>query len=182
MNHWKPLLSVFIFSLIIILVAILSTSNEESQLHVNGDLSSLIDFDVSNDDASTSARGVFFVMQKERTVEINISADIKVGETDEYGVEIFVPPEFDIERVLCSFNGDVSSKHVCVREWPEGGHFIFISQSRYYPDKIPIGGEGIVSIYLSLDKNVHLNEINMFSFSITASNEVVKDVMIPISY
>ena len=182
MNHWKTLLSVFIFSLIIILVVILSTSNEESQLHVNGDLSSLIDFDVSNDDASTSARGVFFVMQKERTVEINISADIKVGETDEYGVEIFVPPEFGIERVLCSFNGDVSSKHVCVREWPEGGHFIFISQSRYYPDRIPIGGEGIVSIDLSLDKNVHLNEINMFSFSIAASNEVVKDVMIPISH
>ncbi len=180
MQNWKLFLSVLICLLAIVLIVALSAGSEDSELRVNDDLTSLADFDVSCDETGTYARGVFFVMQKEKTAGISISADIKVGETDAYGAEFFIPPEFDIGRVLCSFNGDISSEHVCVREWPEGGHFICISQARYYPDRVPVGGEGIVSIDLTLNKNVRLNTIDAFNFGIAVSNNVVRDVIIPV--
>ena len=151
-------------------------------MRVNDDLSSSADFVLSCDETGTPAHGVFFMMQKEKTAGISISAGIKVGETDAYGAEFFIPPGFDIKRVLCSFNGDVSSGHVCVGEWPEGGHFICISRARYYPDRVPAGGEGIASIDLALNKNVHLNSIDAFNFGITVSNEAVRDVVIPVSH
>ena len=122
------------------------------------------------------------MLQKEKTAGISISADVKAGETDAYGAEFFIPLEFDIKRVLCNFNGDVSSGHVCVREWPEGGHFICVSRARYHPDRVPAGGEGIASIDLALSNNVRLNTIDAFKFGITVSNEAVRDVVIPVSH
>ena len=138
-------------SMIVVLLAALPTGNIEVEPKVNADLTSLVDFDVVSDDTGTAANGVFFVMRTDDSVGMRLVANLTVDETDEHGVDFFIPAELDIVSVLCSFNGDVSSEHVCIREWPMGGHFIYISKARYYPDRAPVGGDGILEVELALN-------------------------------
>lgn len=164
--------------MITVLIAVLPTGNTEVKPKVNVGLTSLVDFNVVSDDTETAANGVFFVVQTGDSVDIRLVANLTVDETDEHGVDFFIPAELDIVSVLCSFNGDVSSEHVCIREWPMGGHFVYISKARYYPDRIPVGGDGILEVELALNGGIRIEEINTLNFEIVVSDTVWEEVVI----
>jgi hypothetical protein len=168
--------------IVAILLYVTLDNNDETQNPINNGLTSLVEFDVDCPEAGTSTEGTFFVMESKDSVSIKIVADLIVGETDIYGVEFFVPVELDIVSVLCSFNDDISTKYVTIRDWPEGGHLVYVANARYSPAETPIGGHGTVVIDLQLSGNVRLSDIDSLDFQVTVANATVEDIAIMISH
>jgi len=166
-----------------ILVAVIfyavSDRSDDYRIPVNDGLTSVIDFDVNCSETGTSTEGTFFVVQSNSSVNIKIVADLTVGETDKNGIELFIPAEFDIVSILCSFRGDTSSEYVLAREWPEGGYYIEIAQVRSWID-VPIGGgEGMLIIELQSNKSVKLSDVDSLNFMVAAGLKVERiDILI----
>lgn len=168
--------------LIAILLCIMLEKDDSPRNPVNNGLASLTEFDVDCPETGTSAEGTFFVVQGKDSMKVEIVADLTVDETDKEGVEFFIPAELNIVSVLCSFNDDISAKYAVVRDWPEGGHFVYIAKSRYSPAGTQIGGDGTVIIELHLNEKFKLDNIDSLDFQVTAANTITKDITIPISH
>lgn len=184
-NH-KIYITILSFVLLITTIAYIALDKDEGYHEyrnpVNNGLASLTKFDAACSDAGTSVEGIIFLTRDKNSLSATVVADLIVGGADDMGVEFSIPAGLDVDKVLCSFNDDTSSKYAYVRAWPDGGHSIYIAKAHGSPEVITIGGSGTAVIELHSNGKIKLEDIDSLDFVILTANKTRNDISIQITH
>ena len=164
---------VTIIALILINYANFGNNDSESP-NINKGLTSLTEFDVVYTETNTYAAGTVFVMQGDDSLNIKITADIAVGETDTGGISFTFTPELKITDVLCSFNNDIAGEytHTLHTGDTDVKYNTVVEIARSYGPIPPSGGgSGMVIIDAQLSGKTALNDIESLHFLVSVGGK-----------
>lgn len=151
--------------------------NDNDQASINDDLVAMNEFQLSDPNSGTSAKGTIFVMDYGDSFDVRIVAQIHVGVDDFGGVSFYSKHELEPNDVLCSYRGDTSDEYVLVTKnvskYREFSSCVTIA--RDYECRPSGGGDGTVIICFKSTEPLSLDNTDLLQFKIGVGSETTED-------